>query len=671
MQTRRRVRLLLTVFLALSLPLHSQEEERPGEDWPEDFPVFEAEELSVTGVQETTQEIRTIRKEDIEKANASGLSDLLQKTLDVSITTYGGYGTQTDINLRGFDSERIAFLVDGVPANSLMSGEFDFNQIDLNSVERIEVIYGGSDTKFNVTGAFGGVVNIVTVKKQPPGIRVNASVSNTASMPGTYRTSEGAEGKPRWEDLGDTQKVTAGAAYGGENTSWTANLFTNRAGNHFLYQQYTGAIRRHEYNEVSDMGLSGSFVRTLPDGLASLAAKGGLYYGNKNIPVSFGARAFGVQRDFSFNQSLLLDAPRAFHDDFQTEATLTHNWNRVGYEPPSGDASLHDQHSLNTVNRWAWYAGDALTVRAGFDCRSIWLTSTQMDFKDRSDGGPFAGAEWWLGKQFLVMSSVKLAMNNRSATPVEAVPKLGFLWRAAETLDIKNNYFRSFKYPDFEDLYWQDGQSQANPDLRNEDGWGGDLGLAWRPRIAVGWPVSGFTLEGTGFAQWTTDSIHWYASQGGWKPQNVGEAVFFGADSRLHFDVSFWDGPVKGLGVGLSYQYLTSYLLCYGYTWKDNKRIPYQPAHMAGFSLELPWTIPSGTGSVALSGHYESLRYADTSNLRYLRSYFLLNLDVSQRLGKNTGVFMNLRNLLNQRYETFADYPMPGFTVTVGMKVSN
>jgi outer membrane cobalamin receptor len=125
--------------------------------------------VSITGTAETTQQMTVIDKETIEKSGARDLASLLEEEIDISVTRYGGYGNQTDMNLRGFDTERIASLIDGIPANSPRSGEFDINQIDLNNVERIEVIYGGSDTRYNVSGALGGVINIITIKNRSPG----------------------------------------------------------------------------------------------------------------------------------------------------------------------------------------------------------------------------------------------------------------------------------------------------------------------------------------------------------------------------------------------------------------------------------------------------------------------------------------------------------------------
>ena len=173
--------LLLLLLSVWGIPLFAQDAE---EEW-EDYLDFggDSEGITVTGTPETTQQMEVIHREEIEKRNAQDLAALLEDVLDMSVTRYGGCGNQTEINMRGFDTERIAILIDGVPANSPRSGEFDVSQVDLNDVERIEVIYGGSDTKYNVSGALGGVINIITVKKQKPGFNLAGAVSNTGYLP--------------------------------------------------------------------------------------------------------------------------------------------------------------------------------------------------------------------------------------------------------------------------------------------------------------------------------------------------------------------------------------------------------------------------------------------------------------------------------------------------------
>jgi vitamin B12 transporter len=214
---------------------------------------------------------------------------------------------------------------------------------------------------------------------------------------------------------------------------------------------------------------------------------------------------------------------------------------------------------------------------------------------------------------------------------------------------------------------------RGNPDLRPEDGWGLDLGAAWKPRDRI-------SLEGTFFAQWTRDSIHWYGSGGQWRPENVGEAAFFGLELRPRFSIPLsrdpgaGRGPFKPVVLSLSYRYLGSYLLSYGYDFSSGKRIPYMPLHGAGSAVDIPWELPSRRsggplgGALRISGHYEGLRYADTANLSPLRPYFLLNIGLSQGISRHVSAFADFRNVLNQSYESFNDYYMPGLTVTAGIR---
>jgi vitamin B12 transporter len=662
---------MVGLILCLATAITSQETE---DDFLDDeffLLMEEAEGITVTGTPETTQQMQVVTKEEIEKVHAPDLAVLLQETLDLGITRYGPYGNQTDINMRGFDSERIAFLIDGVPANDIMSSEFDPFMIDINSVERIEVIYGGSDSKYNVTGALGGVINIITVKKQEPGLRIRASLSNTAAIPGEHYKPNAGYQDPRWEDLVDAQNLSLSLGLGTEKSSWSAGLFANRAGNHFLFTDYLGRTLRRESNEVWDGGASLSFVRDLPD-YTKLIAGGDVYYGDKNIPLSGLSYTGEKQRDFSTRQNLMLDMPRAFRDDLSTEASLTHTWQTLDY----GSASRHNQHILTAINRWGWYPLSKLTLRIGGDYRYSYLDSTDMGRHDRHDGGLYLTAEYELFKSFLLIPSVKAVFTGGGTAPVVPVPKLGLVWKPSASLTIKNNYFRSFKLADFEDLYWTGSGMYGNPDLKPEDGWGTDLGTVYQINDRI-------NIEGVFFTQWTTDSIHWYSSGGTWKPTNVGEAIFFGLEGKLGFDIPLPPGPFEKIGLSLSYQYLLSYLLSYGYTYSSNKRIPYMPLHGAGFSLNIPWKTGAWereslerngsserNGSLVISGHYEGQRYADTANLTKLKPYFLLNATVNQEINKTFTAFAVLRNILNKSYESFNDYYMPGLTVTVGLRMN-
>jgi vitamin B12 transporter len=647
---------LLIFFFSFPHNLQGQDDEEDGELY-----FYEEEGITVTGTVQTTQQISVIKREEIERRNAPDIATLLQETFGLNITRYGTYGSMTLFNLRGLDTKRLAILIDGVPVNSSIDGKFDIEQIDLNSIERIEIIYGGSDSKFNVSGAMGGVINIVTVKKQATGLRLSASVSNTSVLPGEYRGRNGQTQGPNWEDLADTQNIDISAAYGGSKISISANVFANRAENHFLFIDRYNYTRRKDNNEVWDAGGSVSVTGELPD-LSKLIVSTHFYYGDKNVPGSGFSSNIGKQQDVFSRNNVMLDIPRAFRDDLAMEASLGFYFTRRDYTSPAEIFSRHDQQNFTVINRWNWYTNEQLALKSGFDYRFIYLDSTDIGIRDRHDGGIYMTAEYKPVKQIMIIPSVKAVFTNKGDTLFTAVPKLGLLWNVTDSLAIRNNYFRSFKFPDFEELYWSDGggSSAGNPDLKPEDGWGGDIGLTWCFKNL-------FIFESTFFTHWLKDSIHWYSGAGGiWRPENVGKAMFFGLDSKLRFEIPVSLGAIKKIIPSLSYQFLLSYLLSFGYEFADNKRVPYSPVHTIGGSLEIPW----GSGSVIISGHYESLRYDDRANLTQLKPYFLLNANVNQKIGKNFTVFGVLRNILNESYQSFNDYPMPGITLTIGLRAS-
>ncbi|MCL2764255.1 MAG: TonB-dependent receptor [Treponema sp.] len=625
----------------------------------DDFLFTDNEGITVTGTIQTSQQIAIIDREQIEHSGAADIAYLLQDSLGLNVIRHGAYGNNVSINLRGFDTKRVAVLINGMPVNSSLDGKFDISQIDMNSIERIEVIYGGADSKYNVSGAFGGVINIITIKKQEPGLRLAASVSNTSAMPGRYRDRNGEMQEPHREDLFDTQNYSLSAAYGAEALSLTTKVFANRADNHFIFLDYTDRPRRKDNNEVRDAGASAALVWELRD-LSRILLSSGFYYGNRNFPSSGFSGNAGNQRDLAIRENIIFDMPRAFRDDMATEFSAGYQFHRREYTAPNGMVSLHDQLSISAVNRWNWFSGGSFTLRGGADYSYTHLDSTDAGKRSRFDSGFYMTAEIKPAESFLVIPSSKIIFTSEGSGNFALIPKLGILWNVTENFALKNNYFRNFKFPDFEELYWGGGGGIGNPNLRPEDGWGADLGGTWRVTKLL-------QLESVFFAQWIRDSIHWFSGSGGiWRPENAGEAALFGLENKAVFGMPFSGGPFNKVTATFSHRYLLSYLLSYNYTFTSNKRIPYNPEHILSGSLELGWK----NGALTVSGHYESLRFHDIANHTALKPHFLLNASVNQKTGKNLTVFCALRNILNTSYESFFDYPMPGTTLTLGIRAA-
>jgi vitamin B12 transporter len=642
--------------------LFSQEETAPSDEGYDDFMDFGEDKkgFTITGTPETTQQMAVIDKAEIERRNARDLAMLLEDVLDMSVTRYGGYGNQTEMNLRGFDTERIAILIDGVSANSPRSGEFDVSQIDLNNVERIEVIYGGSDTKYNVSGALGGVINIITVKKQKPGFIFGGALSNTGYLPGRYNTrhSGGKKGNPHFEDLVDMQALSFFLGYGAESFSWKVSLFGNRAGNHFLYEDDYGFARRKISNEILDTG-SDVFLAWNVSDTTTLVSDTKTYYAHKNYPVTPNSVGSALAEDFQITENILFNAPVIFRDDLGTEASLSYQYSTTKY---GVDTESFDNF-VTGINRWSWYPNKKITLRTGADWRFLYIDSRSATetnpIKTGNQGGLYLTSELTPWEKWMFIASVKGVTDTKK---VVAVPKIGFLWKASPHFSLKNNYFRSFKFPDFDDLYYRslDSMFVGNPNLKPEDGLGADL----TGEVKVN---DKFGVNTTVFTQWTEDSIHWVKSAGGrWSPENIGTAFFIGFDIRPTLTLPINKGTFESIKLGASYQFQYSWLLSGNLSFTNSYRIPYMPTHIIGGSADLQWE----TGSLVLNVHYETTRYADTLNEMPMDPHCTMHLTYNQEIGNYFTAFASLRNILNAHYESFAGYYMPGISLTVGGRVT-
>jgi vitamin B12 transporter len=653
----------IVLFLAILIPLAAQSgglwDEYDDDDFFDDWPILEGGGLTIPGSPNTTQQMETIDRETIEKSHAADLPSLLQETLGLGVTRYGPYGNQSSVNLRGFDIKRVAVLIDGIPVNSTSSGGFDFYSIDPLSIESIEVIHGGSDTRYNVSGALGGVINIITIKKPVPGWSFGGSFSNISYLPGQYNTQSNGIGNPRWQDLADSQNINLSGAYSTERSSLGLNVFGNRAGNHFLYQDYFDYTRRKTGNEILDSGVSVSYLRNIGD-FSKFIASGSFYHGDKNILTSGYATNYAKQKDTAVRENFMLDMPRAFHDDLSMELILGHSSKRLTYEP-GGISSRHDEHNFSLINRWGWYPGTEFTMRFGGDYRFINIDSSNTGLHNANRGGHYITTEYSPAKNLLLIASIKAMTDGQNIIPV---PKIGAAWIANNGMILKNNYFRVFKFPDFDDLYWVQEGFMGNPDLANEDGWGADLSAEITFNDLL-------YLDSTIYGQWTYNSIHWSNASGIWRPENYGAGAFAGWDNRLKWILPFSPGFLEKPVLNFSWLFQLSWLLSGDLTFGDNIRIPYMPMHTLGASLELPWISANKElpGSLVISGRFESSRYTNTGNTVELKPCFLLNITYNQRLNENLGLFGKIDNALNTRYVSYADYPMPRISITLGVNL--
>jgi len=103
--------------------------------------------------------VQVIDKKTIEKSNSRSLPQLVNQAMGVTVKDAG---STSSVSIRGFNSTHTLLLVDGLRRTGKY-GSFDLTSIQLEDIERIEIVRGPMSTIYGAD-AIAGVVNIITKK---------------------------------------------------------------------------------------------------------------------------------------------------------------------------------------------------------------------------------------------------------------------------------------------------------------------------------------------------------------------------------------------------------------------------------------------------------------------------------------------------------------------------
>lgn len=164
-----------------------------------------------------SKSVTVISKEDIGYFHADSLPDLVQNYSGVSVANYYGNPKGTVVDIRGFGEaslSNVLVLIDGRRTNQIDLSGVDWAQIDLNSVEKIEIVRGAA-TVLHGDNAAAGVINIVTKRgsKEEPVITVGGQL-------GSYQYKKGfasLSGKSDFMDFYSTYSYQDTSGYRANN----------------------------------------------------------------------------------------------------------------------------------------------------------------------------------------------------------------------------------------------------------------------------------------------------------------------------------------------------------------------------------------------------------------------------------------------------------------------
>ncbi|MGH8598043.1 MAG: TonB-dependent receptor, partial [Gammaproteobacteria bacterium] len=106
--------------------------------------------------------VTVITRKMIAARNPQYVAELLRDVPGFAVSRSGGVGKQTQLRVRGGESNHVLVMIDGIEANDFSQDDaFDFAHLQAADIERIEIVRGPQSALWG-SDALAGTINIIT-----------------------------------------------------------------------------------------------------------------------------------------------------------------------------------------------------------------------------------------------------------------------------------------------------------------------------------------------------------------------------------------------------------------------------------------------------------------------------------------------------------------------------
>lgn len=437
-------------------------------------------------VKNSVYKVRTISHEQIKRRAATSVGAVLSTELGMRFSNDLTLGT-TDVQLMGMSGQNVKVLLDGVPLVDRGSTRESLGQIDINIVERIEIVEGPMSVNYG-TDALAGVINIITKRKNTPSAwTVTARLQEeTASKEYAPLTGKGAHNqmiglgwqKKDWQLSGNFSRNFFGGWQGSN---------TGRAKEWMPKEQYlTTAMAGYghgRWNVWYRLNLTNETLKSLGNTYVSTSTKH-LSATDKHYVTD---RWFHqLQGDYTWNKQHSLTAAVAYTDySRQTETTeldLERNRRTLSLEQGAQDKSIFRTIFGRVTAQHAF--SNYLSAQHGLELNSNSTTGQRIEGTPQiNELAYFVSVELKPYTWANIRPGLRFIKNSIYNAP-PAIPSLNTKFSLLPTLDLRMAYARGFRSPALRELYFTFFDSNhsitGNRNLKAEYSNSFNAYLAWR-----------------------------------------------------------------------------------------------------------------------------------------------------------------------------------------------
>lgn len=593
-------------------------------------------ELVVTGTRDETdvrhlsQTVSVIDRSVIEQSlQPSLLPVLTEQVPGLFVTSRGvmGYGVSDGaaggISLRGLSggNGRLMVLIDGHPQYAGIFGHPISDSYQSLLADRVEVLRGPASVLYG-SNAMGGVVNIVTRKMHEDGVKTDLHAGY-----GSYNTLE--------TEL--TNRIRKGRFSSVVSGSY------NRTDGHrdnMQFEQYGGYAKLGydltvNWNTYADVNVT-HFNATYPGPVSAPLLEG-------DQRITRGVASFALENKYERTSGAL---------------SVFYNWGKHwindGYTPSAGESpqdgrfnsfdnmmgvSLYQSAQFFKGNRitfgfdWFRYGGEAWTEYVKGD-----NAGTRSDLVDKYENEVAGYVDFRQDISRWLTLNAGLRVDHHSRVGTEWIPQAGVAFHLPKDMELKASATKGFRYPILREMYMFPPQ---NPDLKPESMWNYEIAFSQQlfgGRLHYG--LNLFYIDGKNLIMTLPNP------NGGMLNQNSGAIDNAGVELQAAYRINrCWS-----VDANYSYLHMKSPVIA----------APEHKLYAGANFTKGRWNVSSGIQYIA--GLYTAV--GDNSQTE---DFVLWNVRGSFRATEWLSVWARGENLLAQRYEINAGYPMPKATFEGGV----
>lgn len=541
-----------------------------------------------------------------------------------------GYGVATgasgQMSLRGIGGPAQAglpttgllVLIDGHPQYMGLMGHPIADAYQTMMAERVEVLRGPASVLYG-SNAMGGVINIVTRKMQEDGIRTNINIG--AGSYGSVQTEA-------------TNRIRKG------RFSSTVTASYNRTDGHradMAFEQY-GGYAKLGYDFTDNWKVWGDvnvtrFNATNPGSVMKP-------YIDNDQRITRGMTSFALENHYEKTSGAL-----SFFYNWGD------HWINDGYQP-GGEPLQYRFNSNDQMLGVSWYQsiqlfqGNRLTVGAdyfhfGGEAWNQFFDGHRETSANKSLNEVAGYVDFRQDIAAWLTLDAGARVDYHSQTGTEFIPQVGLAFHLPENAEIKAMASKGFRNPTIREMYMFPPQ---NPDLKPEKLWNYELSFSQRlmdNRLSYGLNV--FYINGENLIIRLPNP-----NGSGMLNQNSGEIENWGAEANVGYQFN----PVWSVMANYSWLHMENPVLA-------------SPEHKLYGGVNFRkgrWS--ASTGIQYVKGLYTDLDAATKEN------FVLWDMQGSFKATNYLSFYVRGENLLAQRYEINAGYPMPKATFMGGVNIN-